>query len=283
VNAPAALRQREAALLATAELHYTPLPEGRLCWQHWSSPDAGSPLVLLHGGFGSWNHWFANIDELRTQRDLWTVDLPGLGESGPIRRDATVTDFAGHLQRGIRELLGARDYELAGFSFGALVGATLAADAHCLRFTAIGAAGCGDLHVQVALEPPPPADTPWEDALPIHRANLRALMFSENAEIDDLSVYLHAVNLARHGFNSRALSRTRGFLDALPSIAGKLVAVWGSEDATAGGPAALEARRKAVLEACRGAEFLVLEGVGHWSMYEAPGAINRLLLNAGGI
>jgi pimeloyl-ACP methyl ester carboxylesterase len=283
VNAPAALHDRVAALLATAELHRTPLPGGTLCWQHWSAPDAGPPLVLLHGGFGSWNHWFANIDGLREHRDLWTVDLPGLGDSGPIGRGATVQEFVAHLQRGIRVLLGERDYALAGFSFGALIGATLAADVHCRRFTAIGAAGCGELHVQVPLQPPPPPNTRWEAAEPVHRANLRALMFSEGFEIDDTAVYLHAVNLERHRFNSRALSRTCGFLDALPAIAGVLAALWGSEDATAGGLTAIAARRDRILTAHPEAEFRVLAGVGHWSMYEAPDVVNGLLLSADGI
>jgi pimeloyl-ACP methyl ester carboxylesterase len=236
--------------------------------------------VLLHGGFGAWNHWFANIETLREERDLWTVDLPGLGESGIIGRAAATGDFAAALHAGLQKLLGARHYQLAGFSFGAMVGAQLAADEHCTRFTAIGAAGCGDLHVQVPLQAPPAADTPWESAAPVHRANLRALMFSRGAAIDDMAVYLHAINLARHRFNSRALSRTGDFLAALPAIKGQLVVVWGSEDATAGGADAIEARREQILALQPGARFHCLEGVGHWAMYEAPTAINDILLSA---
>lgn len=277
MTARESLQRREAALLATAEIHFTPIDNGRLCWQHWSVTDAGAPLILLHGGFGSWNHWFANIPGLRTRRDLWTVDLPGLGGSGPMRADAQPCDFAASLRRGIGELLGPRDYELAGFSFGAMVGARLAADPRCRCFTAIGAAGCGALHVQVPLQPPPPADTDWREAEPVHRANLRALMFSEAAEIDDLAVYLHATNLARHRFNSRALSRTSDFMAALPAIRGRLVIVWGSDDATAGGAVAIEKRRRRILQARPDAEFHVLPGVGHWAMYQAPEAVNALL------
>jgi pimeloyl-ACP methyl ester carboxylesterase len=273
------LQRREAALLATAEVHFTPLDDGKLCWQHWSSPDAGEPLILLHGGFGSWNHWFANIPGLRTRRDLWTVDLPGLGDSGPVPARATPAEFAEFIRRGMSDLLGSRDYELAGFSFGAMVGARLAADPRCRRFTAIGAAGCGKLHVQVPLQPPPPAATAWTKAAPVHRANLRALMFSEGASIDELAVYLHAANLARHRFNSRALSRTSDFVDALPAVGGRLVTVWGSEDATAGGAAAIDERRRRILEVRPDAAFHILPGVGHWAMYEAPAATNALLVD----
>ena len=175
-------------------------------------------------------------------------------------------------------MLGNTDYELAGFSFGAMVGARLAADDRCSRFTAVGAAGCGALHVQVPLEAPPAAETPWAEAAPVHRANLRTLMFSPGANIDDLAVYLHATNLARARFNSRALSLTDDFLLALPTISGQLVTVWGGEDATVGGPVALRARREIIGDARPDAAFHVLDGVGHWAMYEAPEAINALLL-----
>ena len=63
------------------------------------------------------------------------------------------------------------------------------------------------------------------------------------------------------------------------TISGHLIAVWGSEDATAGGPAAISARRDNILKAQPGANFHTLEDVGHWAMYEAPGVINSLLLD----
>ena len=277
---PEALQQQEAALLADAERIETRLPGGSfLAWQRWSS--GGVPLVLLHGGFGSWNHWFANIAALRDERELWTVDLPGLGNSGDIPRGAGVADFAACLLNGLDELIGDREYQLAGFSFGAMIGALVAADARCSRFVAIGSAGCGDLHHQVPLQPPPPPDTPWSEACRVHRANLESLMFSSGAVIDEMAVYLHASNLARHRFNSRALSRTGAFLEALPSVAGELVCIWGSEDATAGGRQRIDRRRDVIREARPAAGFHVLEGVGHWSMYETPATLNQLLLAAG--
>ena len=273
------LQRRVSVLLDTAECCTTPLGAGELHWQRWSGPAAGSPLVLIHGGFGSWNHWFANLDALRRQRELWTLDLPGLGASGPLDRHAGPQDIARAVASGLRQLLGSRDYELAGFSFGAMVGARLAADSHCRRLTAIGAAGCGSLHVQVPLQRPPRPDTPWELAAPIHRANLRALMFSPEGAIDELAVHLHADNLARARFNSRGLSLTGDFLDALSGIHGELVAVWGSADATAGGAAAIEARRQLIARHQPGARCHVLPGPGHWTMYEAPERINALLLS----
>ena len=276
--APALLPERAESLLATARIHHTPCGGGRLAWQQWSEPDAGPPLLLIHGGFGSWTHWLANIEGLRQKRELWSLDLPGLGASADIFRAARPTHFAAIIAKGIRMLLGSRPYQLAAFSFGAMVAAELALDRDCERFAAIGAAGCAELHVQVPLTPPPGPTATAEAAASVHRDNLRALMFSPDFPIDELAVSLQANNLANARFNSRGLSRTSGFLDALPHIDAELVGIWGSEDATAGGAAGIEARRRAFSANGQNARFHVLEGVGHWAMYEAPEALNELLL-----
>ncbi len=272
----AAAQRQHDALLATATLHQTP----GLSWQQWSNSGAGPRLLLLHGGFGSWNHWFANIDGLRQHRELWTLDLPGLGDSADIPASARPAEFANRILQGIGALWpegGA--VELAGFSFGAMVGVRLAEQLaeRCKRFTAIGAAGWGQLHVQVPLTPPPRPATDWDIAAPVHRANLRALMFSGQATVDDLAIYLHAENLARARFNSRALSRTDDFLQALPALQSECLCLWGSADATAGGRDALATR--ASLLAQHNAGFALLPGVGHWAMYEAAAAVNALLLD----
>lgn len=269
---PAAQRQVDA-LLAGAAIHQTP----GLAWQQWSQ--AGPRLLLLHGGFGSWNHWFANIDGLREHCELWTLDLPGLGHSGDIPAAASAGDFADHILAGLEALWpDAAELHLAGFSFGAMVGARLAQrlGSRCLSFTAIGAAGWGELHVQVPLSPPPPPGTDWEQAAPVHEANLRALMFSPQAPIDELAISLHADNLARARFNSRGLSRTDDFKTVLPAIRAPIHCGWGSADATAGGESALAARASVLAEL--GAGFELLPGVGHWAMYEAPAAVNEMLL-----
>lgn len=280
VTTPAAEVERR---LHSARAVATPLPSGEsLAWQCWGEPDSGAmPLVLLHGGFGSWTHWFANLPALADARPVWTVDLPGLGSSGDMVPPFTSEHFARLLLAGIDDVLGPETvFDLAGFSFGAMIGAHVAAGAgrRCRRFVMIGAAGFGDLHVQVSLLPPPGPDVSAQQAAAIQRENLSRLMLASPAVIDDMAIYLHSDNLARHRFRSRKLAGSADLLAALPQISASLVGVWGSKDATAGGRAAIERRRELLREAQPAAEFHILEGVGHWAMYEAPLAVNQILL-----
>ncbi len=268
-----------AELLSGASLHRTPCDHGEMVWQQWS--ERGTPLVLLHGGFGSWNHWLKNIPGLRQQRALWTLDLPGLGDSAELPEPHTSTHFAQVILKGLDALLGsATHFELAGFSFGAMLGARVAelAGSRCERFTAIGAAGFGLLHKQVSLLRPPAAETPVEEARLIHHSNLRTLMFSSEEFIDELAICAHGNNLEQHCFNSRKLSLSDDFVQTLPLIQAPLVGVWGSLDATAGGRPNIEKRRELFLSAQPGARFHILDGVGHWAMYEVPELINGILL-----
>ena len=66
------------ALARTAREVRTPCGDGTMVWRVWG---AGEPLVLFHGGSGSWTHWIRNIPELSRHFELWVADIPGLGSS----------------------------------------------------------------------------------------------------------------------------------------------------------------------------------------------------------
>ena len=52
---------------------------GKMVWRLWGD---GPPLVLLHGGYGTWAHWVRAIQPLSRQFRLLVPDMPGFGESG---------------------------------------------------------------------------------------------------------------------------------------------------------------------------------------------------------
>ena len=57
----------------------TPAGQGEIVWRVFGR---GEPLVLLHGGTGSWLHWVRNIEALAADFMLLVPDIPGSGESG---------------------------------------------------------------------------------------------------------------------------------------------------------------------------------------------------------
>ena len=59
----------------TAERFETPCGDGRMVWRSWGS---GRPILLLHGGAGSWRHWIRTLPALSHRRVL-APDTPGLG------------------------------------------------------------------------------------------------------------------------------------------------------------------------------------------------------------
>ena len=67
-----------ATVEASARVYRTPSGEGEMVWRAWGD---GAPLLLLHGGSGSWTHWIRTIPTLARTYQLWVPDLPGLGDS----------------------------------------------------------------------------------------------------------------------------------------------------------------------------------------------------------
>ena len=111
-------------IAAEAERVETPCGDGRMAWRVWG---AGPPLVLFHGGYGSWTHWIRNVLPLARQFRVIAPDLPGLGESATPPEPWTAQGLAATIAEGLDIVLArgrtARGVapHLAGFSFGGVV------------------------------------------------------------------------------------------------------------------------------------------------------------------
>ena len=55
---------------------------------------AGKPLILIHGIGGSWRSWQTILDDLAMERDVIAIDLPGHGETIPLRGATTIATLA---------------------------------------------------------------------------------------------------------------------------------------------------------------------------------------------
>src|SRR5437763_9356025 len=71
-----ATRELVDGIAAEAERCETPCGDGSMVWHCWGS---GLPLVLLHGGYGSWSHWIRNVLPLSRSFRVIPPDPPGLG------------------------------------------------------------------------------------------------------------------------------------------------------------------------------------------------------------
>lgn len=244
----------------------------------WHRFGAGRPLVLLHGGHGSWLHWARNIDALSLHRQLWISDMPGYGESDePV--EPTLAGVVASLNGALDQLLGpGADLDLAGFSFGGLVAAHLASGRSGVgRLALLGPAGHG------GTRRPTGQLQRWQDAasagdtkaLDAHmRHNLGVHMLHAPAAVDALALRIHSDACARTRFHSKTLSRQDGLLAPLGRINLPLLAIWGEHDVTA---VPAEAA-KAVTAGHVRRRAHIIPGGGHWVQYECAEAVNRLLL-----
>ena len=121
----------------------TPCGDGAVAWHVWGR---GKPVLLLHGGGGSWTHWLRNILPLAgAGRRVIVPDLPGFGDSALPPQGNDADALAAPIELGLQTLLGDESCDVVGFSFGALVGGFLATmpDTRVARLVLVGAPGLG--------------------------------------------------------------------------------------------------------------------------------------------
>jgi 2-hydroxy-6-oxonona-2,4-dienedioate hydrolase len=252
----------------------TPCGDGNMVWRVWG---AGPPLVLLHGGYGSWTHWIRNVLPLSRSFTVVAPDLPGLGESATPPEPHTAEGLAQIVVDGI-DIVVPRDQRLhvAGFSFGGVLGGHVVAQfgERVRAFTVVGSNGLGLVRQPTDLKRVP-AGASAEEALDVHRHNLGAMLIAEPAKIDELAIYLQSKNAPRARVRSRRFSRADTLARALPLIAARLDGIWGGRDATA--YPHLDERARTLRSFQPAARFEVIDGAGHWVQYEAAERFNPLL------
>jgi pimeloyl-ACP methyl ester carboxylesterase len=252
----------------------TPCGDGKMVWRIWG---AGPPLVLFHGGYGSWTHWIRNVLPLSRSFTVIAPDLPGLGESATPPEPHTAEGLASILVGGIDLVLPRREpLHLAGFSFGGVLGGHVAAQLgdRVRAFTVVGSNGLGLIRQPTDLQRVL-AGSSTAEALAVHHHNLGALMIADPAKIDELAVYIQSTNAPRGRVRSRRFSRADTLVRALPRVKARLDGIWGGRDATA--YPHLDERANTLRLLQPDARFEIIEGAGHWVQYEAADRFNPLL------
>lgn len=265
------------ALDDAARRFEVPCGAGTMVWRQWGE---GDPVVLLHGGSGSWTHWVRNIAALVAGgRSVWVPDLPGFGESAAPRGAHDADALLAPVEAAARELLGA-PFDLVGFSFGSIVAALIAADSpeSVRRLVVVGAPALG-----VPLVELPPLQ-PWrhlhtrDERDAAHRYNLGVLMLADADSISPLAILLQATNAERDRMRRRKLSRTDIVIRSLERVRCPVAGIWGARDALyVGRTAAIEPALRALPHF---RSVRLIEGAGHWVQFEDSAAFDATLAQA---
>lgn len=265
------------ALDAAARRHATPLATetgpGRLVWRAWGR---GAPLVLLHGGTGSWRHWGATIGAFAATHHVLAPDLPGLGESDLPVEPTSPASIGGIVAAGIDAILGAgADYDLCGFSFGAMIASQVAV-AHGARVRTLTLVGPGALGLdRPAIKLEKVRSRTGTERLAANRTNLGLFMLARPERIDDVALAIQDWNTVHARYKSKGFAHTTALRDAVSVVPAKVNAIWGDRDVTA--YPSLEARIAALRAGRADVDLEIIPGAGHWAAWDAPGEFERLL------
>jgi len=264
----------------TKTTHQIPYLDGTVSWHEFGAPRAGTlPLVLLHGGHGSWEHWHPNIDALADRFHVFAPDMPGFGASSL---------FDSHFQPGMIEplivslntLVGAEQaINVAGFSFGGFVAAHLANQrAGIHKLALLGSAGHGgprrprgellawrDLYHQ----------KDWDGFHAVMRENLYQQMISSYDRIDPLAIRIHSDACVATRFKSKPIARPGGLAEQLQAYAGPALLIWGEHDATCTPEYLIEK----LVNGKPNRSHALIGDAGHWVQYEKADQVNQLLIN----
>jgi 2-hydroxy-6-oxonona-2,4-dienedioate hydrolase len=265
------------AIARTARKARTPCGEGSMVWRVWG---AGEPLLLFHGGSGSWTHWIRTIPELSKHYELWVPDIPGLGDSTMPPKPwepATITKV---VVAGIDQLFGRNArLRMAGFSFGGQIAGLSSAilRERVCSLTLIGVAALG-----LRADPREPfakqrTGMTADQVAAVFRQNLAVLMFADPANIDALAIHIQAENIKRARFRSRPFAATDTLARTLEHVTAPLNTIWGTRDIIA--RPSIHVRLDVLRRYHPELDVRLIEGAGHWVMYEAARGFNAALLD----
>jgi pimeloyl-ACP methyl ester carboxylesterase len=254
---------------------------GDLVWHIWGEQGADPalpPLLLLHGGSGSWTHWLRNVLPLAaTGRRVLVPDLPGFGDSALPPSGADADAMPAPLEQGLTQLLGKAACDVAGFSFGGLTAGLLASEfpARVATLVLIGTPGMG-LQALVPFKLKGWRHLPdAAQRLAVHRDNLQLLMLHAPEAITPLACALQSANAVRDRLPKRRLSRTDILARTLPGLRCRVLAMYGEHDPFYKGQT--QAFENALQQAPGFRGMHAIAAAGHWAQFEQADAFNRRL------
>lgn len=270
IDGPAAKVNRIEKL---SKKRLSPCGSGNMIWHIWGE---GKPLVLLHGGFGSWLHWLRNIPVLAKRFKVFAATMPGFGDSDDLPPPHNLKNLASIVSNGIDFVLPPGEkFHMLGFSLGGVVGGLVAAlqGSRLLSHTFSGSGGMGLTRNQLETLYKWRETKTEEERMKAHKRNLEILMIADPEKIDALSIYIQNWNTSRCRVRTYQYSHLDVLRQSLYEVKGRLMGLYGSLDAIARDH--LEERVNYLRAVQNDIIFRVVEGAGHWACYEAPDTFNK--------
>ncbi|MDI6028822.1 alpha/beta hydrolase [Corticibacterium sp. UT-5YL-CI-8] len=261
-------------LMEEATLTYTIHAGKKTAFRSWGE---GEPIVLLHGGSGSWRHWVRNIIPFSQSHRVIAPDLPGFGLSDEPDYPAEIEVMGAAVSAGLDELIGTNTaYNLVCFSYGGSIASQLL-QYHPNRqrtLTLCAAAGLAETRVPQMMSLKGKTGGELVDA---HRTNLLRVMIGQPENIDPLAMRVQHESTFEARLKVRTLKRGKWLAETLEGFNGRVEAFWGELD-TFLYEGALQIRMSTLKRLQPDAEITVLPGIGHWLAYEAADIFNGIAM-----
>ena len=252
----------------------------KVCWRSWGK---GTPLILLHGGYGSWRHWIKQAIPFSKDFNVLIPDMPGFGDSDNLPLPHTPEKIASNLADTLTKLISFNENPLVcGFSFGGLIAGHLSYELinrqlSPRKLILVGPGGLGAKRGEMKTMIARHSNMTEQEVYNAHKTNLEILMFYNPKKVDDFAVHIQKQNTDDHRIKSRPISATDTLAKILKKQEVPLYVIWGEKDASVG--AYLEDRMTILRSINPKVRFHVEFNIGHWIMYENEVLFNNILNN----
>lgn len=250
-------------------------PWGSAVWHVWRPVRMlnAKPLVLLHGGSGSWTHWVNNVLDLSQDREVWALDMPGFGDSALPSQVKDADDLVPYVAQILSETFHQIAVDIVGFSFGGMTAGLMAAQHPNLVSTLVlvGVPGLGLMVENLPMRGMLDSMTDAQRRA-VHRHNLNAMMLANTECVTEDIIDLQRVNVDRDRMRRRRIARTDVLAKVQMQWQCPVHGIWGAQDALYVNTLS---RVPEVLHAL--ASFQVIPNAGHWVQFENPSAFRTAL------
>lgn len=247
------------------------LPWGMVVWHVWRpSASLAKPLVLMHGGSGSWTHWVNNVLDLSENREVWALDIPGFGDSALPHHAKDADDLVPYVAHILSETFPRMAVDILGFSFGGMTAGLMAAHSPKLvsSLVLVGVPGLGLMVENLPMRGMLDSMTEAQRRA-VHRHNLNAMMLASSEHVTEEVVDLQMANVDRDRMRRRRIARTDVLAKAQMQWQCPVHGIWGAQDALYVNTLP---RIPEVLHSL--ASFQVITDAGHWVQFEQPSSFH---------